>query len=251
MEIPTWTETDSELEEENSTDSENPVEVTGEGDSLESFEEDFSDERDEGGRDRSAEAEWTDEDEIIDESDADLTYDKMIRERLLQGTEASSASDREADRSDPVIPSNPVSDSSPRQPVSENEGDIVERRFDSSSPSARRDFEDRENGVLEELRLLELEVSQEVDVIRKIRKMQSGLESFRTGSRSESGLEQGLSSSGGNGDREGDEPDPGTGSRPVSDSSTSSDPRPTPSPAPEKPSVFKNIFEKIYSEKKE
>ena len=99
------------------------------------------------------------EDEIIDEAGADLTYDRMIQERLLRGGGA-----EETDANSPGEEGNEDWESS--------DGEMIYPMTSALNP-------DRKDRYLEELRLLELEVSQEADLIRKIRGMHSGLESFR------------------------------------------------------------------------
>lgn len=141
--------------------------------SSETCEEDFSDrgsndESDDESNDELDDEsdELLDEDEMIDETGSDLTYDQMIREKLLKSAPSENSDSSRTLRSDERR--------SETDGASEAERDVS--RNDSASMGIIADRKDR---YLEELRLLELEVSQEAELIRKIRGMHSGLESFR------------------------------------------------------------------------
>lgn len=96
---------------------------------------------------------WDDEEELVDESGTDLTYDSMIREKLLKD----------------FPEGNPAESTVQKQTVPPCAGDRTgEEEFGGDS--------DR---CMEELRLMEMEVAQAGNVICKIRKMQTGLESFQ------------------------------------------------------------------------
>lgn len=86
-----------------------------------------------------------DADEIVDESDAVLEYDSMIRAKLL------------------------------RDFPGENEETVSTHRIEEDA--LRRDITGQPDRLMEQLRLKEMEVAQELDVIRKIRQMHDGLAS--------------------------------------------------------------------------
>lgn len=101
---------------------------------------------------KTEEGEDWDADEIIDETGADLTYDSMIRQKLLRA----------------------FPEETPQtEPETETESDAV------SADDIRSDITGCSDHYMEELRLMEIEVSQEIDVIRKLRQMHSGLNSFQ------------------------------------------------------------------------
>lgn len=125
---------------------------------------------------------WDEEEEPIDESGADLTYDSMIREKLL----------KEFPEEGTAEPTGPA------------------RAEDSDNG----EFDEDSDRCMQELRLMEMEVSRAGNVICKIRKMQSGLGSFQN----------------------------------TEEGTVRSDPAPEEEePAPAKKRSFHNVFEKIYS----
>lgn len=132
-------------------------------------------------------SEWDEDEEMIDESGADLTYDSMIREKLLK-----------------EFPEENAAEPSESHRAEENAGE----KIDDGELGGNSDR------CMEELRLMEMEVSQAGNVICKIRKMQTGLGSFQN-------TEEGTARS-----------DPG----PEEDE-----------PVPAKKRSFFNVFEKIYT----
>ena len=126
---------------------------------------------------------WEEDDEIIDETGADLTYDSMIREKLLN------------------------------EFPEENNAGTAESACTVENIDGG-DLDEETDRCMEELRLMEMEVSRAGNVICKIRKMQTGLDSFEKN-------------------------DEGTV---CSDSAPEGDEE----PAPAKKRSFHNVFEKLY-----
>ena len=96
---------------------------------------------------------WDDEEEMIDESETDLTYDSMIREKLLKDFPEGNTA--EPTGREQAVP--PCAD----------------------DRTGEEEFVGDSDRCMKELRLMEMEVAQAGNVICKIRKMQTGLESFR------------------------------------------------------------------------
>lgn len=110
----------------------------------------------------------------LDQIDTDL--DRRLRERLLGESLHAPRRDKLKESPAAFDISTPFEKSEKSELYDTSVPFETPESFDTAAPSTRSDHR---AGYLEELRLLELEVSQEAALIRKIREMHTGMESFR------------------------------------------------------------------------